>query len=111
MGMYDSEEFINYDSEEDYSQTREDKNKIIIALVKKNETDKQRIKELEAENKSEYKRGLEIGKKILEDKVIAENQRLREALEKIVKIEIPQYPLDGPYRVAKEIAQKALESK
>ena len=46
----------------------------------------QRIKELEAENKSEYKRGLEIGKKILEDKVIAENQRLREAVEETLRI-------------------------
>jgi len=45
-----------------------------------------RIKQLEAENKSEYKRGLEIGKKILEDKVIAENQRLREAVEETLRI-------------------------
>ena len=79
---------------------------------------RKRIKELEAENKSEYKRGLEIGKKMLEDKVIAENQRLREALEEIVdsELRVTHHRKQNKawceilgYTEIKEIAQKALE--
>ncbi len=55
----------------------------IIRRFEKTIEDKNtKIKQLKAEKKSEYKRGYDIGSRMLEEKVINENQKLRELLQK-----------------------------